>query len=75
MSNKSNPTDPSTEPSRNILNKPEAARYLHLCQRSVEMAVRAKKLAAIRYGPRAIRFTKTDLDAFIARHRLRAAGE
>ena len=55
--------------------KPQASRLLCMSIRSVENAMREKRLAYIRLGKRAIRFRPADLEAFIARHRIRSVAE
>jgi excisionase family DNA binding protein len=45
-----------------------AAAYVHLSETTLREAVRAQQLVAVRIG-RSVRFTRTDLDAYMRMHR------
>ena len=74
MATKFQPTKRDDAPAlpERLRTKPEAARYVRLSVRSIENAMREKRLAFVRFGTRAVRFRITDLDAFIARYRVRS---
>jgi excisionase family DNA binding protein len=52
-----------------LLSTQDAARYLGLCQRSVQKLARSGELASIRLTKRSVRFAKQDLHEFVERHR------
>jgi hypothetical protein len=58
-----------------LLTKPEAAKALGMCTRSVELAVAKKALSVVRFGPRCIRFRFEDITRFIESRRVKAIGE
>ena len=58
-----------------LITKREAARLLSMSVRSVENAMRAKRLAYVQLSRRAIRFRSADLETFIARYRLKSVGD
>ncbi|GAA1662424.1 helix-turn-helix domain-containing protein [Microbacterium lacus] len=57
---------PTNEPSPELLTYTEAAQYIHLSVRQLERAVARKALAHYRVNGRNIRFTKSQLDAYLA---------
>lgn len=63
--------DVAGNPSGGLLDYQAAARYLCTTTRHVRELWTRRELAAIKVG-RSVRFTKTDLDAFIAANRVRA---
>jgi excisionase family DNA binding protein len=60
----------SEEPEGTLLDYEEAARYLRTTPRHVRELWAKRYLAAIKVG-RCVRFSKKDLDAFIAARRVR----
>lgn len=57
---------------RPLLTIEEAAAYLGCSRRYMITLVHERRVAAIRFGHRTVRFDPADLDAYIAAHRVEA---
>jgi excisionase family DNA binding protein len=51
-----------------LLTAPDAAAYLGVHLHTLRTWVRAGRLPQVRFGHRTVRFRRTDLDAYAARH-------
>lgn len=60
-----------TNPADRLLTKKEAAAYLRIAPRTLD-DVRQRQGVACIVRPGYVRFLKTDLDAYLARHRIEA---
>lgn len=67
-------TAPKQQFAPGLLTKRDAAQALTWSIRSLELAMRAKRIAFIRMG-RSVRFRRADIDSFIERHRLRSVAD
>lgn len=65
---------PTVNPSHVLLTYAEAAQYIHLSVRQLERAVARKALAHYRLNGRTIRFTKSQLDTYLAEALVLPAG-
>ena len=62
------PTPPDATPPPALLSTQRAAAYLAISRRTLWALTEAKRIRAIKFGKRLVRYAIADLDAFVAAH-------